>query len=251
MNRVLPLVRTLAHLWPVALVLLAWDAWVVLNGYTSTVAPRPWPVIADVVVGYADYLPDVGYTLGVALAGLVGGTLIGFAAAVLVWSSAALAGVVTPAALIIRSVPITAMIPIIARIVGYGDPAVLTSTALICFFPAFVFTLSGLAAIPAAGRDLFRVLGANKLQLLGRLGILYALPNLMVSVRITAPTAVLAAMLAEFLMGAHGLGALFSESRSYMDMERAWGVALVATVVSVLVFVGARALERRVDARVT
>ncbi|NQX10963.1 ABC transporter permease subunit [Microbacteriaceae bacterium VKM Ac-2855] len=251
MSRVRTIAGALLHLWPIVLVLVAWDAWVVLNGYTSTVAPRPWPVIADVVLGFGDYLPDITYTLGVALAGLVGGTLIGFVAAILVWSSAAVAGVVTPAALIIRSVPITAMIPIIARIVGYGDPAVLTSTSLICFFPAFVFTLSGLAAIPAAGRDLFRVLGANKLQLLGRLGLLYALPNLMVSIRITAPTAVLSAMLAEFLMGAHGLGALFSESRSYMDMERAWGVALVATVVSVVVFIAARALERRVDARVT
>ncbi|MWV51268.1 ABC transporter permease subunit [Rathayibacter sp. VKM Ac-2803] len=248
MSRIL---RGLVHLWPILLVLVAWDAWVVLNGYTATVAPRPWPVISDVVLGFGAYLPSVSYTLGVALVGLVGGTAVGFLAAILVWSSAAISGVVTPAALIIRSVPITAMIPIIARIVGYGDPAVVTSTVLICFFPAFVFTLSGLAAIPAAGRDLFRVLGAGRLQLLGRLGILYALPNLMVSVRITAPTAVLGAMLAEFLMGANGLGALFSESRSYMDMERSWGVALVATVVSVLVFLAARGVEHRVVARVS
>ncbi|PRY67856.1 NitT/TauT family transport system permease protein [Glaciihabitans tibetensis] len=251
MTRALSFLRGLVHLWPVVLVFVAWDAWVVLNGYTSTVAPRPFPVVTDVVIGFGEYLPYISYTLGVALVGLLGGTLVGFAAAVVVWSSAALAGVVTPAALIIRSVPITALIPIIARIVGYGDPAVLTSTVLICFFPAFVFTLSGLAAIPASGHDLFRVLGGNKLQVLARLGVLYAVPNLMVSVRITAPTAVLAAMLAEFLMGAHGLGALFSESRSYMDMERAWGVALVATTVSVFVFLGARALENRVVARVT
>ncbi|WP_170116317.1 ABC transporter permease [Rathayibacter caricis] len=245
-----PALRGLVHLWPVLLVLVAWDLWVVLNGYTATVAPRPWPVVGDVVLGVVDYLPSVGYTLGVALVGLVGGTAIGFAAAVLVWSSTAVAGVVTPAALIIRSVPITAMIPIIARIVGYGDPAVITSTVLICFFPAFVFTLSGLTSIPSAGRDLFAVLGAGKVQVLRRLGVLHALPQLMVSVRITAPTAVLGAMLAEFLMGAHGLGALFSESRSYMDMERSWGVALVATVLSVLVFLAARGLERRVVARV-
>jgi NitT/TauT family transport system permease protein len=251
MSRLRALGMGIVHLWPIALLLIAWDLWVVLNGYTSTVAPRPWFVVADVSAGFGDYLPSIVYTLGMALGGLVGGTLIGFAGAILVWWSAALSGVVTPTALIIRSVPITAMIPIIARIVGYGDPAVLTSTTLICFFPAFVFTLSGLASIPDAGRDLFAVLGADKLQLLSRLGVMFALPNLMVSVRITAPTAVLAAMLAEFLMGTNGLGALFSESRSYMDMERAWGTAVVATVVSVLVFLGARALERRVVARVT
>ncbi|WP_156760804.1 ABC transporter permease [Microbacterium karelineae] len=238
------------HLWPIALVIVAWDLWVVVNGYTSTVAPRPWLVFEDVVTSVGAYVPSAAYTIVVALIGLVGGTLVGFCAAVVVWSSAALAGVVTPAALVIRSVPITALIPIIARIVGYGDPAVVASTVLICFFPAFVFTLSGLAAIPDSSRDLFRVLGAGRAQLLVRLGVLYALPNLMVSVRITAPTAVLAAMLAEFLMGASGLGAMFSTSRSYSDMERAWGTAVVATVVSVLVFVGARALERRVVARV-
>ena len=241
----------LLHLWPIALILIAWDLWIVLNDYTSTVAPRPWSVITDLTVGFGDYLPSVLYTLGVSLGGLIGGTLIGFVAGIAVWWSAALSGVVTPTALVIRSVPITAMIPIIARIVGYGDAAVITSTALICFFPAFVFTLSGLASIPESGTDLFRVMGANKLQVLGRLGILHALPNLMISVRITAPTAVLAAMLAEFLMGTNGLGALFSESRSYMNMERAWGTALIATIASVLVFLGARVLERRVDARVT
>ncbi|GAA1734302.1 ABC transporter permease [Microbacterium paludicola] len=251
MNRLRAIGIGVLHLWPIAVVLIAWDLWVVLNGYTSTVAPRPWNVFADVATGFADYVPSIGYTLGMSLGGLVGGTAIGFVGAVLVWWSAALSGIVTPAALVIRSVPITALIPIIARIVGYGDPAVLTSTALICFFPAFVFTLSGLASMPEAGRDLFRVLGANKRQVLGRLGVLHALPNLMISVRITAPTAVLAAMLAEFLMGAHGLGALFSQSRSYQDMERAWGTALIATVVSVLVFVAARGIERRVNARVT
>ena len=251
MTRLRSIGMGIVHLWPIALLLLAWDLWVVLNGYTSTVAPRPWFVIADVVTGFFEYIPSITYTLGMALGGLVGGTLIGFVGAVLVWWSAALSGVVTPAALIIRSVPITALIPIIARIVGYGDPAVLASTMLICFFPAFVFTLSGLAAIPDAGRDLFTVLGANKLQVLARLGVLYALPNLMVSVRITAPSAVLAAMLAEFLMGTSGLGALFSQARSYMDMERSWGTALVATVVSVLVFVVAQMAERRVENRLT
>jgi ABC-type nitrate/sulfonate/bicarbonate transport system permease component len=251
MSRLRSFAWGIVHLWPIALVLVAWDLWVVLNGYTATVAPRPWSVLADVGTGFGAYAPSIGYTLGMALGGLIGGTLIGFVGAVLVWWSAALSGVVTPTALIIRSVPITALIPIIARIVGYGDPAVLTSTALICFFPAFVFTLSGLAGIPDAGRDLFRVLGANKAQLLGRLGVLHALPSLMVSIRITAPSAVLAAMLAEFLMGNNGLGALFSKSRSYMDMDRAWGTAVVATIVAVLVFLGARALERRVNARVT
>ena len=60
---------------------------------------------------------------------------------------------------------------------------------------------------------------------------------------------VLAALLAEYLVGTGGLGHLFSTSRSYFDVERAWGTALLATVVSVLTFVVARGVERRVTDR--
>ncbi|NQX28972.1 ABC transporter permease subunit [Microbacteriaceae bacterium VKM Ac-2854] len=251
MTRTRTIAVALAHYWPLALVVVAWEAWVSVNGYTSTVAPHPLDVAVELAQNPLVYLLPTGSTLFTALVGLLGGTMVGVVGAVLVWWSVALSGVVTPAALILRSVPITAIIPIVARIVGYGDPAVLTVTVLVCFFPAFVFTLSGLASIPDAGRDLFTVLGARKAQLLLRYGFLHALPSTMVGIRITAPSAVLAAMLAEFLMGTHGLGALFSQSRGYLDMERAWGTALVATALSVLVFVGSRAVERRVADRVT
>lgn len=251
MTRIRSIAVAIAHYWPLAVVVIAWEAWVSINGYTSTVAPHPLGVARELAENPVVYLIPTGSTLLTALGGLIGGTVIGLIGAVLVWWSVALAGIVTPAALILRSVPITAIIPIVARIVGYGDPAVLTVTVLVCFFPAFVFTLSGLASIPDSGRDLFTVLGARKSQLLLRFGFLHALPSTMVGLRITAPSAVLAAMLAEFLMGTHGLGALFSESRGYLDMERAWGTALVATTLSVLVFLGSRVLERRVSARLT
>jgi putative hydroxymethylpyrimidine transport system permease protein len=60
---------------------------------------------------------------------------------------------------------------------------------------------------------------------------------------------VLAAMLAEYLMGGRGLGTLFAQSVSFHEVGRAWGAALVATVVSVACFVAARAVERRGTAR--
>ncbi|WP_210480092.1 ABC transporter permease [Naasia sp. SYSU D00948] len=241
----------LLHYWPLALIVVLWDLWVVVNGYTETVAPRPWAVFADVGANVGEYVPDLAYTLVMSLAGLGLGTLAALIAGIGVWRSAAISGVVTPAALVLRSVPVTAMIPVIARLLGYNDSTVLAITAIICFFPVFVFTVSGLASASQSGRDLFAVLGASTATTLRRLHLLTAVPSIMVAIRITAPTAVLAAMLAEFLIGAHGLGHLFSTARSYMEMDRAWGTAVVATALSVLTFVGARALERAVVARVT
>jgi ABC-type nitrate/sulfonate/bicarbonate transport system permease component len=241
----------LLHFWPVALIIVAWDLWVVINGYTATVAPRPWEVVTSVVANYHELVGPTAYTAGIAVAGLIGGSVIGALGAMVIWWSSLLSGVLTPSALILRSVPITAMIPIIARVVGYGDAAVLVSTALISFFPAFVLTLSGLNSVPESEKDLFSVFGAGRFQILMRLAVLRAVPNAMVALRITAPMAVLSAMLCEFLIGDSGLGAEFSRARSYSNMEQAWGTALIATVMSVLVFGASRVLERTVTRRVT
>jgi putative hydroxymethylpyrimidine transport system permease protein len=121
----------------------------------------------------------------------------------------------------------------------------------VSFFPAFVFVGSRLKDAPRATTDLFAVLGASRATVLRRLLLPHAVPGLLVAFRLTAPMAVLAAMLAEYLMGGRGLGVLFARSVSFYQVERAWGTALLATVVSVACFVGARAVERRGLARAT
>ena len=246
MRRVL---TAIAHYWPVLAIFVAWDLWVVLNGYTTVVAPRPGLVLADIGGNPGAYAGDLVRTLLTSVVGLVLGMAVGVLAAIAVWTSAAVSGIVTPAALVLRSVPVTAMIPIIARIAGYGDSSILVIIVVVSFFPAFVLTVSGLASTPAAGSDLFGVFGANRLRTLWRLQLPHAVPNVMVAFRLTAPSAVLAALLAEYLVGSGGLGHLFSTARSYMELDRAWGTALLATVVSILTFVLARGVERRITTR--
>jgi NitT/TauT family transport system permease protein len=155
----------------------------------------------------------------------------------------------TPMALIMRSVPVVAMIPVIAQVVGFGDTAVLAVTVVVSFFPAFVMAGSGLRSAPASVGDVFTVLNASRTTRLRLLLLPHAVGPLLVALRLTAPTTVLAAMLAEYLLGTHGLGKLFADSITFMDTARAWGTALVATVVSVACFVAARAAERHGTAR--
>jgi NitT/TauT family transport system permease protein len=142
-------------------------------------------------------------------------------------------------------VPVVAMIPVLARVFGYGWFTVLVITTVVSFFPAFVLVGSRLRAAPQATSDLMAVLGASRSTVLRLLLLPHAVPGLLVAFRLTAPTAVLAAMLAEYLMGGRGLGTLFAQSVSFHEVGRAWGAALVATVVSVACFVAARAVERR------
>lgn len=241
--------RALAHSWGVVALLVVWQLWVSVNGFNSIVMPRPAEVLADLVGHPGAYLPPLASTLGLAALGLALGMALGTLFAVLTWSSALLSGMLTPAALVVRSVPVVAMIPVIARLLGYGESTVLAVAVVISFFPAFVLVASGLRAVPPGSADVFTVLGARRWSRLRRLALPSAVPNLLVALRISAANCVLAALVAEFLMGTDGLGYLFQQTRNDLNMERAWGAALVATVVSVSAFLAAEHLERRGNAR--
>lgn len=236
--------RVVSRYWTVAAFVVAWQLWSWLSGVNQIVVPPPVLVFADVAGNVGAYLPDLGWTLAMSAGGLVAGMASGTGMAAAVWASRILSGLITPLALVMRSVPVVAMIPVLARVLGYGWVTVLVITSVVSFFPAFVFVGSRLRAAPTAASDLMTVLGASRSAVLCLLLLPHAVPGLLVAFRLTAPTAVLAAMLAEYLMGGRGLGTLFAQSVSFYHVDRAWGIALVATVVSVASFVGARAVER-------
>ena len=241
----------LARFWGVALLVLAWEAWVAINRYNAIVMPRPYDVFADIVRNPDVYWRNARVTLGVAAFGLVVGMLVGTLLAIGAWWSRVLEGLLTPLGVLFSSVPIVALIPVLARLLGYNPSTVLAVVVLISFFPAFVFTSAGLRALPPGSADLFRVLGARRGTVLLRLALPASLPSWMIALRMAAAHSVLAAMVAEFLMGTTGLGYLFAATKSDFNMERAFGTSVVATAVSVACFVSAMVAERRVRERWT
>lgn len=239
----------LSRYWTVLGLLAAWEIWIRAQHLNQIVVPAPYRVLADVLGDFGAYAPGLGHTVLHAGTGLILGMGLGLCCAVAVWFSPVLSGLLTPLLLIMRSVPVIVMIPVIARVVGFGSPAVATVTTLVSFFPAFVLVTSALRAAPRAMNDVFTVFGASRCVRLRRLLLPHAVPELMIALRLTAPSTVLAAMLAEFLLGRDGLGSLFADAVTFMNPERAWGAALIATVISVAGFMAARGVERRYTPR--
>lgn len=237
--------------WGILVVLIAWELWVVINDFNPIVMPTPQGVFRDLVTNPGIYIENTAVTFSIALVGLIGGMLIGTGLAVITWFSPVLSGLVSPTAVLFSSVPVVAMIPIIARILGYNSATEIAIVVIITFFPSFVFTTSGLRALPAGSQDLFSVLGASKLMTLRRLALPAAIPNLAIALRLAAAHAILAAMIAEFLMGTNGLGYLFAVTKQEFLTERAFGTSVVATAISVIAFLATTHLERRIRARFT
>jgi NitT/TauT family transport system permease protein len=208
-KRPLPL-RLVEDYWGVFLLLVAWQLWVIANSFNPIVMPTPTAVLGDLLSHPEIYLRNVGITLAVAAFGLVSGMLVGTGLAVAAWFSPIAAGLLNPLTVLFSSVPVVALIPVIARLLGYDTSTVLAIVVIITFFPSFVFASSGLRSPPPGTEDLFRVLGASRLAVLWRLALPAAMPNLAIAFKLAAAHAILAAMVAEFLMGSSGLGYLFA-----------------------------------------
>lgn len=238
--------RGIFNFWGVALILVLWEALVVLNDFNAIVMPRPWAVFVDIGTHPRLYFDNFLLTAMVAMGGMLLGMMAGTSIAILTWSSRILNGLLTPLGLIFSSIPVVAMIPVLARLLGYGTETVLAIVAILSFFPFFVFTSSGLRLLPPGSADLFSVLGAGKRQRLYFLAMPAALPNWAVALRLATANAILGAMVAEFLMGTNGLGQMLHAASQAFQTERALGASVCATAGSVTLFVLVVGLEARV-----
>ena len=240
--------RLVFDLWPVALLLLLWQAWVSAAGYNSIVLVPPGAVLSDLLHSPGAYLVPVLHTLIFALGGLAMGMTAGLLLALAAWLSELLAGITTPFALLLSSTPVVCLIPIIARLFGYEGRTELIAIAVMTFFPSFVYCSAGLRQLPAMSRDVFLVLHASRWQTLRLLALPAALPALATALRVGATYSVLVALLAEYLMQTGGLGALFAVTMQQFHLARALGASVLAMALSVLLFEATRAIERRVAA---
>jgi NitT/TauT family transport system permease protein len=236
--------RLLFRLWPPAVLIGAWYLWVDLRDVSSIVMPRPAAVARDLANDPSAYLDATLTTLRVAGLGLMVGLFLAVTLAVLSWTSDLLAGLLTPATVMLYAIPVVGLIPVVARVLGYNERTVVAIAVIITFFPTFVFVSSGLRAFPPGSGSVFDVLGARRSAVLWRLALPAALPNALIALRMSAPACLIGAVVAQYLMGTDGLGYAFMHSYTRFEMDRAFGVAIVVMVVSLVLFGLASRVER-------
>ena len=235
----------LVHSWPYITVVAVWHVWVTAGDVHRLVIPGPRAVFLDIWSTPAEYWSFGWRTIVAAALGLTIGTAIGVAAALAVWLSKLLQGLLTTSMLLLYSAPIVATIPIMARVLGFSPTTVLAVAAMVSMFPTFVLVNSGLRAIPPGSLDVFLALGAPRHTQLWRLAAPAAVPNFLVAFRLNAAVSFIAAIIGEYLTGVRGLGWMFALSFSRFDVDRAWGAAIVIVVLSILSYSIATQVERR------
>jgi ABC-type nitrate/sulfonate/bicarbonate transport system permease component len=235
--------RLAGRWWSPAALLAIWLWWIWAGEVPRVVAPRPTEVALE--LAHPTWLLDallstLWLTLLGGLLGLMAGTFLAIACW---WFSLARPVIMTPAVLT-QLIPIVVFIPILGRLVGFGTPSVLAIAVLSGFFPSLVFVDSGLSSVPRAREDLVRLLGASRFRYLCHVALPTSVPRLAVAVRLTAASAFLATVTADYLVGSNGLGRLMAESQFFLRTSRSWAIAALVIALSVGAYSAAGRLER-------
>ena len=191
-------------------------------------------------------------TATAALAGFLASTISGVAFGFLLASSRLLERGLYPYAVILQTVPIVAIAPLLVLWCGVGLKAVAASAFIVSVFPVITSALAGVRAIDPALRALFQLYGASRFQVLYKLDLPGAAPQIATGLRVACGLSVIGAIVGEFVAGfsdgSPGLGIVVMTSYRQLRTDLLFGAVACSSLLGIAMF-GAVSLISQVALR--
>ena len=220
----------------VPLLLLLWWQAVVQFDIKPFIAPSPQAVAAVLYDRFgilmANLLPTaIESILGFALGNLAAVVV----ATVFVWRKT-VEEAMFPVAVMINSIPVVAKAPILVLLLGNGMEPKIAVAAIICFFPTLVNMTRGLRDVRPEQLELMRILSARESEVFLRIRVPNALPYLFSALKIAASTAVIGAIVGEWIGSTQGIGALILQATFNFDSPLLYATIVVGSIFSAAFF---------------
>ena len=217
-------------------VVLVWQAAVSLFDIREYLLPSPLAVLEAMVGGDIPWVHHLWITtaeiVGAFLLAGVGGVLIGAAIA---WSET-LAQALTPFLVFVNVLPKVAVAPLFLLWLGYGIVPNVLIGALIGFFPVVINTAVGLTQIAPDLLDLGRAFNAPKWKIFAKIRAPNAAPYILSALKVTATSAVVGAIVGEFVASQSGLGFVIVTTQSSMNTPVAFAALIWISAIGLALF---------------
>jgi ABC-type nitrate/sulfonate/bicarbonate transport system permease component len=147
-------------------------------------------------------------------------------------------------AIVSYCLPVVAIAPIL-QIVLTGESPKIGLAAISVFFTTLIIVLTGLRSADPVSLELIKVYGGGSLKALFKVRIPTVLPHLFRALQLAAPTALLGAILGEFLGGTQGLGIAMIVAQAELHITLMWGLIVVSSVIAAFAYVVLGLIGRR------
>jgi len=234
-------IRVLLPIIMGVIMLAGWEALVRFNEVPNFVLPAPSVIWASFLENFASLMTSLWVTLSITLIAFALAILGGVGLAILFSQSRTIEMTFFPYAVILQVTPIVAIAPLVLIWVGYerAQLAVLILAWVVAFFPILANTTLGLRSSDHNLRDLFRLYGASRWQVLTELQLPSALPYMLSGIKISGGLALIGTVVAEFVAGSGtstGLAWRIAEAGNRLQVPKMFAALLLLSVLGILIF---------------
>jgi NitT/TauT family transport system permease protein len=198
------------------ILLVIWESTVNFFQVPEYIFPRIKAVLGQLYAGYVDGLmyQHLAFTLRASLTGLLIGCTLAVTLGALLAESRTFEKFVFPFIVALQSTPKVAIAPLIMIWCGYGIASKIVMVALLCFFPLFVNTITGIRQTDPAMVNMMRAYCAPGWLTFYRVKIYAAASHIFAGLQVSVVFALLGAVVAEFVGSSMGLGWLIQSAMS-------------------------------------
>ena len=215
-------------------VLAVWELGAHLLG-GKHILPTPQQVAVEMWNDKSYYWPNMLVTLREAVKGYLAGNVLAIVMAIAFVQVPVLERLLMRLAIASYCVPLVAIAPILI-VVTSGDTPKAALAAIVVFFTTLIAMLLGLRSVDKSTLDLVKSCGGGSWMTLRKVRLQAALPSLFAGLRIAAPSALLGAIIGEYLGTNAGLGAELIQSQTSFQVTETWGLAVFISAIAGLAY---------------
>jgi NitT/TauT family transport system permease protein len=236
---------------PKAASLLLWAAvWEVVGqaGLTILIPPLSRVLVRLVeIVPTWSFLAALGITARAYLLGVAIAIVIGVPLGLAMGRSLLVDRLVLPWVSLFVSAPLTALVPVIMALFGFGEITIVLTVVLFAIWIIILDARAGSRGISRSLTEMAQVYGATTWQTFNKIYLWAALPEILAGIRLGLVRAVKGVIIGQLLVSVIGFGYLFEIYSSNFLMEHMWALLLLLFLFAYLIDAGMGELERRIE----
>jgi NitT/TauT family transport system permease protein len=147
---------------------------------------------------------------------------------------------------IFLATPLTALVPALMALFGFGLSTVIATVVLFSVWIVILDTRAGVKHVRTSLIDMARSFGARRGDLVLRIMLPAALPEILVGLRLAMIAGVKGVVVGQILVSVFGIGRLLTIYSQNFLMERFWALMIVVLAFSYTLVLLVHFLERRV-----
>ncbi|MGE5583835.1 MAG: ABC transporter permease [Bacillota bacterium] len=227
-----------------AALILGWELTVDRGLLARFILPSPWDILKAITGIFPAINPHLAVTLREAFLGLVSSMVLAGVLAVFMDEIAVAKKAVYPILVVSQTIPVIALAPLFALWFGFGELPKIFVVVLVCFFPIVINLVDGLDSVDQDMLNLFKSMGANRIQILKYLKFPAATAYFFSGLRIAATYSIMGAVIGEWLGGEEGLGVYMIRVKQSYDLDKVFAVIIIIVILSIALFKAIGLTER-------